>query len=543
VKKIKVKHILLIFILAYIVRMYPLHLSPLPYNIDGYPLVRLAEDISHQGVWKIRDVGHILLIYNSKLPIFIITLSMFSQVVGKIPLYTIQYLMPAFGATTTVLIYMLVYRVTSRNSIALCSAFIMLFLGPFVYFTMASMKQTMAFALYPLAMYLFLKRSDMRMRVLLVIISAMMPFLHHLTSLMLYLAMLYAIVMDYFNAPSIKNLLLDTISGPFWAIPGYIYYKVVDLQLLGYFKGYEEAGATLAAQSQGTEMLTFASVIFLFLIFALKIRKPRERQAGVHSMLAPVLITLLGLAVIIGNTIRPIFYGVRTTTTFLLFITPYLIIILIAIYGYSLVKIAEFDARSTVYGILLAPFTLISHALLRDVSPMTMDIVYRAYDFLDPGIAVLVAIGIYFLSIKKKISYLLPITVILSAMTLPYAYAPADVYEIESVTYEHEFYAMQFLAEKSQQNITLYTDQRVADIFSPYFEHEADMHIPYAIIEDEKFKGYALLDSRWCTRGAQQYPVPNIVINSTLFYDYMGKECLILQVSSVTTVYVLYASD
>ena len=64
--------LLALFVIGLSVRLIPLTFSSLPYNIDGFPLVRLTQDIIDDGHWTMSypEGTSNTLIYNSKMPIF-----------------------------------------------------------------------------------------------------------------------------------------------------------------------------------------------------------------------------------------------------------------------------------------------------------------------------------------------------------------------------------------------------------------------------------------------------------------------------------------
>ena len=57
-----------LYVLALLVRLVPLFLSTLPYNIDGFPLARIAEGIQQTGRWRLDEADPNS--YNLKMPAY-----------------------------------------------------------------------------------------------------------------------------------------------------------------------------------------------------------------------------------------------------------------------------------------------------------------------------------------------------------------------------------------------------------------------------------------------------------------------------------------
>ncbi|TLZ69288.1 MAG: hypothetical protein E6K14_09590 [Methanobacteriota archaeon] len=66
----------------------PLTFSPLPFNIDGFPLARISEQIAATGTWRI-DPGDVNS-YNEKMPAFSLLWAAASMLGGLSPLAHVE---------------------------------------------------------------------------------------------------------------------------------------------------------------------------------------------------------------------------------------------------------------------------------------------------------------------------------------------------------------------------------------------------------------------------------------------------------------------
>jgi 4-amino-4-deoxy-L-arabinose transferase-like glycosyltransferase len=155
----------------------------LPYNIDGFPLARISEIIIDTGATpNPADYGG-LLSYNMKLPVFSMVLATFSMVLGVEPLALLPYFCALMGSLAVLFIYVLARELTGNEIAAFSAGVFAALTGLFVYVTTAAMKQLLAITLLCFILYLYTRRNDWRFRLAMVAALFILPFTHHLTSL------------------------------------------------------------------------------------------------------------------------------------------------------------------------------------------------------------------------------------------------------------------------------------------------------------------------------------------------------------------------
>ena len=169
----------LLFILAFIVRLIPSLSSPLPFNIDGFPLVRISEIMISSSHIPDHAAYSGLLGYNMKLPIFPLLLSQFSSITGIEPLTLIPYFCAFIGSFSVIIIYTFVLRIVENQMAAFMAGFFLAFTGLFVYVTTAAMKELLGIVLLCLLIYTYSLREDPRFRFISAILLLILPFIHH----------------------------------------------------------------------------------------------------------------------------------------------------------------------------------------------------------------------------------------------------------------------------------------------------------------------------------------------------------------------------
>ena len=228
---------LLLFLIGFSARLIPLQFSNLPFNIDGFPLARISEIMISSG--GIPEPGNYnsLLNYNMKMPIFSLLLSQFSLVLGIEPLVILPYFCALIGSLAVIFIYMLTRELTNNDIAAFSAGLFAALSGLFVYVTTAAMKQLLAIVLLCFMFYLYSNRRDWRFRLGLIMVLAILPFTHHLATLMAILALSFALVGTMFrrseeHVKTIKEFALDVITGPGILLVSLVYYKSVNLEFV-----------------------------------------------------------------------------------------------------------------------------------------------------------------------------------------------------------------------------------------------------------------------------------------------------------------------
>jgi hypothetical protein len=550
------KHLLALcalFVIAVSVRYIPYLFSTLPFNIDGFPLVRISEDIIESGKWDIDypEGTSGFVIYNSQMPVMSLLIANFAMIFGRTPLEVAPFVIPLMSSSAIVIIYAIAFKITKNELVSFFVGLALALNGFYVYFGAAVMKETIGFVFLILAFFLYQGRNDPRKRVLASILFIIIGLTHHLTVWMAFtmvslLAVTSNIVWYSQGTFSLKRFILDIISGPFMFLFSIYYYTAVKLSFFNRVSNFND----LALYSAVLLIGLLLSVLFC-------IPKAREKQRSVvfnKTLLVPVG----GIAFILFNHYNTVFSGtIRTPTPFLRLLIPYLLLCAIAVVGLNVIAQKKTQYRPFIASLVLSPVLIIVFAFLKGFDAFTFILVYRSVDYIDFGLAICAGIGAGYL-IKNITGFLtkgnrdskaaFPIKVafaiiflIICLATVPLAYSGDEFYGIQDSTYQNEFQSMTWLSENGE-GYHVSTDERLSDIMAPYFDVDSDQTLPWKLKYGRSIESGSILymEDRWTSTGAQMTPMAPFVITQNAFDSTLENNDLIYSNSgSHSEVYIV----
>ncbi len=501
-----------LYAFALALRLVPLTFSPLPYNIDGFPLARIADQITTSGSWSINPADPNA--YNQLMPVYALLWSSVSQMGGLDPLAFLQTIMPVVTATAVLPAYLLGAKATRRPVGGFAAGLFIAAFGSFLSVTSMGMKESIALVLLPTVVLLFAERRDPRKRALAFLLLLILPFLHQLSDFLILGMVAALVVLSHARAIqrgrfSGRALLLDVATGPGPAVLAYAYYVSVDMP-------------DLSAVTAPDALALFLAVTVLLSALLVRMARPKPVAPGARLVrpVGPILVVpVLAFAALLANARIDLFAGVLPTQPAL---EPILLavvaLVAVAFPGYQLLRRTAGPAMDLVLAMGVAPVALVLFAFLRGLDGLSQVLVYRSFDFLDYGLAIAIGVGFAFAWSRlrnreaARLALVAGFLVVLLATT-PIAWNPQAVFGVTEVTTPAEYQAMAVLASLHPRSVT--TDQRVADTARSWFGLATNSSLPYALRGNLSLKGsdYALVLERWTTVGAQVHPAPNIVIS------------------------------
>lgn len=497
-----------LYTVALAVRLTPLLLSPLPYNIDGFAQAHLAQEIAAGGHWSLdQDRPNA---YNLKMPVLPVLLAILGETLGLDPLTFAQMLMALVGALAVPGAYLVARALAAPRAAALGACTFLAFSGTFVFLTSSTMKEAVGLALLPLALCMFVKSEDLRRRGLAIFFLALMPFLHNLTTAMA-LAFLAALVVEEHVAAHWRHELrwrrafLDGALISVLTAAATLYYRWVNMEFL-------------VDLLNGEDLALLLSVAFVFTLLAVALA---SRQPGRPILaLGPggilngkgVVILAIGLLVL-ANRRRSLFPGTVTTSPTLLLVTvAYLPLALLGLVGFELARGSGSRCRTAVVAMILPPLGAMVFAILRGLDPLSFVLLYRSFDFLDFGFALSVGMAATSSAARVLGGKAVPCLVVACLLlTLPAAFATQETFGVVNATSPAEFAALGSFASLPAGSRD--TDQRYADILAFYWSEGSSRSLPLDLAGGrEPNAAYLLVSETWATRGAQVYPMPNVVV-------------------------------
>ncbi|MDG6220438.1 MAG: hypothetical protein QCI38_03205 [Candidatus Thermoplasmatota archaeon] len=510
---------------ALAVRLIPATFSSQPYNIDGYPLVRIAEDMLETGGWRMGGSG--LIAYNSKMPGLPMVIALTSLLTGLEPVSSIRLVIPFIGATTVLTGAYLAHHISRSKIAAMGAGMFFAFNGFFVYLTSAAMKEALGLALVPLAFLFFLKRREGANTILLALTLAAMVFVHHFSFMhlivILGMAMVFSVVDEYFqngerkrvlrtNLPSILAIALPAVFA-WW------YYNAYSLEHLVLISGHDRVLLGM--------MLILWTVIGGMVLFSRDLEK-RKRLFSLKVIIFP----LAAIGVLVLNSVISVFGAITTSRLLLVLMVPYILFILFPTIGFELLRSTSSRAKPLIIAGFTGPMAFMTFGLVSGLDAVSFVLIYRSYNFMNFSLAICAGLALAYgykklrekhcttnfwkNRCKRLIGRSLPlIFVALLLGTLPLAYSGYGLYGIKDVTEDYEYVALETASNLAAKNgMTLITDQRLSDIAAPCFDVETERNLPMLMRERKELEpGIYVASETWLTTGGQNHPFPAVVIN------------------------------
>ncbi|MCK4717158.1 MAG: hypothetical protein KAT70_00705 [Thermoplasmata archaeon] len=374
-----------LLLLAFLVRLIPASFSSLPYNIDGFPMARIAEDIMETGRWKVGGTG--LIMYNSKMPGMPMLIAAISSLTRAEPITTIRYLVPLIGAAAVLGGGYLTYVVTKNRLAASAACVFFAFNGFFVYLTSAAMKESLGLAMMPLAFLFFIKRKEGLNLPFLIILLLTLVLIHHLTFLllvtMLILAVVYSIITAYFQeerysflkeAPTIGAIAVPSIFA-WW------YYNFFTLEHL------------VLIPSSDRVLLIFVAVLWALIGSVILFSPDISKRTGL-SMLKMQVAIAVAVGALVLNYLTSVFGTITTSVTFLLFLIPYIVLGFFPLSGFEAFRSTTNRAKPMILAGITAPLTFMTFGVVSGLDAVSFALIYRSFNFMDLSMGVFAGIGL-----------------------------------------------------------------------------------------------------------------------------------------------------
>ncbi len=506
--------------LTFALHLVPFLSSPLPYNPDGFGLANVAGQMSTTGSWRIDGTG--VIENNQQMPVYPLLWSSVARLGGLNVLANLQAIMPLVTATVVLPAYLLAVKATRNRMAGFGAGLFVAVFGSFLFLTSAAMRESIGLMVFPVVVLLFSERSDPRKRALATLFLLVLPFLHHLTTL-LTLGMVSALVVLAQSRSiargtfALRALALDVVTGPALALVAWIYYSSV-------------REVDVPAITSASAIALLLAIVILLTGLLVPMRRPARLRLG-RRVVSPasrvLLVPAVAFAVLWMNGRTSLFAGVLGTQGGLETILPALaVLVAFAFVGYQLLRRTANRANDLVLAMLVSPTALILFAFLRGLDPLSQQIVYRSFDFMDYALAILVGLGfgLAWSRIRGWRAAQLALGAGLFAvllMTTPMAWNQPAVFGVNEVTTPAEFQALAVLASLHPRSVT--TDQRLALVAGNWFGYPVSSTLPFLLERNETVRGYeyaVVLDS-WTTVGAQVYPAPNVVLRAQVLAAFL----------------------
>ncbi|MBU0685133.1 MAG: hypothetical protein KJ653_04710, partial [Candidatus Thermoplasmatota archaeon] len=496
-----------IILTALLARSLSLQWSPLPYNIDGLSELRIIREILSTHHLDFSSVPSSDETYVPDMPMLALLLAFFSSALGVDPASNSQLMTALLGSISVSILYLVFRQHWKTHRGAIASALVLALTGSFVFSSGCTWKESLGFVLVAFALYAYPLRQELPYRLLLTLSLLLSPFTHHHITIVLFVMVTFAVIIDIANRQKDQHRLTrqELIDGvtvvSVWAV-AVLYYWHVHLPYIDYL-------------SPTTDLYLYLAVASLMLLTVVRMSLMDRPLTRLPLGLA---VPLTGAVLMVLNYYHPVFPGLPGPAS--LIAVPFLAYLILVVPAWEGARIAlppRGPTKNLLLAMILGPLSLIIFALLRSNDAMSQLIVYRTFDFVIPAFALLIGVG--FAYIVKGRARAIGMAagaslVIICASTLPIAYSSQELFGVENQTYWFEYDAVQWFSEHGVESYA--SDQRLSETGARLFDLNGYRGLPYDLREgiDLNSSSFYVLETDWNSTGAQEFPFGVVVIDS-----------------------------
>ncbi len=493
--------LLALYALSVIVRIFPVFVTPLPYNVDAFLDARAAQFIAEHGNMNYPPgVAY----NNSHTPITALLLALnaaISQLTGVNVINFLPYLFPFLTSISIFGWYLLTKKITGREEIGIMTAAFFAVSGTYVLTTAQIWKEAIGYILLPFALYAYRKRDALALLLLFAL-----PLTHHYVALMTLLILSYSEFFRFYK--KFREHVEFDRRDYFWWVSIILLWVYIKLY-------YSITGFNRVQELNSSGGLWLYLSLYTILILG-GIRALKMRYNGINwkfvigAMIIPVLFYL-------GYFLIPIFpHTMMFTEATLLFTLGYMIVLPLFAAGLYLMSSTEYPERTTFLGMLIAPLQMVLFFFLRGLELESYVSLGRNFDFLDGSLYTSLG-SVNYMSRRRVLSFI--IIFLIFASTTPLAYHSYEAFGVDNFRYPDELHAVEWLKE-NYGNETISTDDRLGLLAHNAEDLNTSSSLPYALAHGLNPPSKVWLVGSYWENGAQIFPLAPVKTNVTeLFQD------------------------
>ena len=490
------KYIILIalYALSVVVRIYPVFVTPLPYNVDALTDARASHYIAdHGNIYYPKNVSYNN--YHTPVTPFFNALSgMISQMTGVAVLKFIPYIFPFIVSLGVIGWYLLAKRITKKEEIAILTGIIFALSGTYVHETALIWKQAIGMTLMPFILYTFKKRNSISLFFL-----SILPLVHHYVALITYMIITYHILYDIYlkNHDHIRFNMEDKLwlgaLPVLWIYFGYYY-------SLRHFDRLQEL-------SPGGSMWLFISIFILLYILSISIFSKRYSAVKFKYYLYVSIPVILFYIIYFFFPIFP--HTMMFNTYTFIFTLGYILLLPLITMGLAILFFTEYKNKN----LYLSPFIATLHMLLffflRGFDFESYASLSRTIDFGDISYNTAISTSAYKMKYKTTAFVLVFLIV---ASTTPLTYFTMESFGVNFFIQEDEYHAAQWIKE-DMKVLNIESDDRLALVAHNGFDINSTHLLPYELDKGIRpTRNVWLVSSSW-EYGAQISPMAPVTVN------------------------------
>lgn len=440
------------------------------------------------------------------MPLFNVLLAFVASSLGTSPFEVAQVTVAMISVVAVLGGFVLAFQISGSGRGALMAGLFLALFGTFVFTTGSTWKVALGMALFILLIYAYVNRASKRFFFLEIVILFSLPFVHHLATLMAFLAILYMTVWALFFAISQATVkrrqVVDLVLLSVFFVFAYLYYLTTSLD-------------RLSAIDSGRGVVSFA-VAFVLVCFAM-ILVLGLRKHSKHTF-APIVGSAFFVVLVYDYSQNAFSYVSSSSWHVLILVSAVSVLIGISWSGLERSVASKSKYRAVPIATLLPFITLAGYALLSGLSYSSQQILYRSFDFVDFALAL--GIGICVSSLRgkpAKRNAVVVVALVSVLVTLPFSYATEQLIGVRHDTQSYEVDAMSWLRSSSGQSCGLQSDERLSYIAMALFDFDKEPRLPsrlgaYQLLGPGTF--YAI-EEEWSTAGVNDFPRDRVVLDAS----------------------------
>ncbi|MFH1580067.1 MAG: hypothetical protein ABIE25_07910 [Thermoplasmatota archaeon] len=494
-----------IAVASFLTRLYPLSISPYPFNNDSITECEIASEIlgsGHLNLPSISEQGT----HSMGIPVFNVLIAYFSAAIGVPPLECAQFIVAVAAVATIGGLYLLARIITSSFLGGFTAGFMGVMLGTFVYTTGSVWKEALGITFMVLALLTFVGRSRPRNRALMFIVLMILPLTHHLVSAVTLLALTLSLAWSWYIAITDTGLKrrhwLDLLTVGVPAVWMVAYYQAINFD-----------SSTLVS-SQRT--LALAPILFLMLcalVIAILSKKSHWRFT-----FAPAI--GLGLSTLLLLDYYGYLFPYKPAAPALFnFLLAGAIVFLFSLawYGTEIIIERRPVHRAIQLCVLLSPLAIMGVAMLGGLSSSSHKVFYRTFDFLD--LAILIGAGAALVSLygnrRKAYVAIGSALIVASIVSFPYGYESSSLLGVRHDTQPFEMDALVWVSRHNEMP-NFFSDERISYVAHALYGGYKNSYLPECIMTNRTLSPnyFYVVEESWATIGVNDYPRGTVVIPS-----------------------------
>ncbi len=488
--------LLIIYALAVTVRIYPIFVTSLPYNVDSLTDSRASQYIADHGNLNYPPGVTYNNYHTPATPLFNVLSGAISQLIGVDVLGFIPYIFPFITSIAVIGWYLFTKKITRREDIALITAAFLAISGNFVLATASVWKEAIGLAIMPFALYAYRKRTPIS-----IFLLTILPLTHHYVALITYLMVSYFEMYNLYERHkehrsfSILDLIWPISIAALWVYMA-IYYSV---------KHFDR----LSSLSPSGDLWLFISLFILLSLASLKTLVMVYKKVRIWHILSIMLIPLIFYTLYFFFPIFP--HTMKFNQTTFIFTVGYMVILPLISIGTYILLTTRYENKKEFIGILFAPLQMILFFIFRGFDLMSYTSLGRTSPFLEP--ASNISLGVANRKFKKLLITFV-ITFVILSTTTPIAYHTSEAFGGYTFVYPYQLHAASWIKENFEgENIS--TDGFLGLIAKDQYDINGSRNLPYTLqIGSEPISKIWLVDLYW-EDGAQMVPMAPIKVNVT----------------------------